>query len=281
MPTAVLEPKKTCESAGTVLFFPGHGGGILSYLEHPDYPQLTEEIRKSRQEAWLEGNKNPKTGSIVRQLAEAGVRVVMPESRGIGLRREKRDQSWVPGRASSCSHGEIGRVAIAMGTSLAAMNLWDFSVALNFAQKGLKKGEKLIVGGHSGGGMMALYMAALHSELAGCFSSGYFYGVKESLMDMPENCICNYVPGLWKWFDMCDIAALCVPRPIFIESGSTDSLNGASGLKNVTEQVEQLKLAYGCTGNKGQVMHHVYSGGHCAGLTDGVCLEWIKKTLGC
>ena len=36
MPTAVLEPKQPAEGAGTVLFLPAHGAGMLSYLEHPD-----------------------------------------------------------------------------------------------------------------------------------------------------------------------------------------------------------------------------------------------------
>ena len=280
MPTAILEPKQPAEGAGTVLFLPAHGAGMLSYLDHPDYPQLIAGSRQSRIEAWKAGGETPKTGSLVRQLAEAGIRVVIPEPRGIGLRREKRNQGWSADVAFTWSHNEQGRVAIAMGTSIAAMNAYDFSVALEFAKKDMHEGEKLIAGGHSGGGMMTLYLAALHPEIDACFTSGYFYGVKESLLDMPENCTCNYVPGLWRWFDMCDIAAICAPHPIFIESGSVDHLNGASGLGNVTPQVEQLREAYACEGAAEQVTHHIYSGEHFAGLTDLACLEWVKALFG-
>ena len=59
-----------------------------------------------------------------------------------------------------------------------------------------------------------------------------------------------------------------------------DHLNGASGLGNVTPQVEQLREAYACEGAAEQVTHHIYSGGHGAGLTDLACLEWVKALFG-
>ncbi len=43
---------------------------------------------------------------------------------------------------------------------------------------------------------------------------------------------------------MGDIAAMIAPRPLLIETGSRDPLNGASGLANVRSQVHIIRRAY-------------------------------------
>jgi hypothetical protein len=73
--------------------------------------------------------------------------------------------------------------------------------------------------------------------------SGYFYGYKDSLLKRSDNCGCNYVPHLWEYIDMCDLGALIAPRPLLIESGTEDDLNGERGIENVLEQVAATRKA--------------------------------------
>ena len=40
------------------------------------------------------------------------------------------------------------------------------------------------------------------------------------------NCSCNYVPHLFEHVDMGDVGALIAPRPLLVETGTHDDLNG-------------------------------------------------------
>jgi hypothetical protein len=92
--------------------------------------------------------------------------------------------------------------------------------------------------------------------------SGYFYGYLDSLLKLPQNCSCNYVPHLVEYVDMGDLGALIAPRPLLIESGSRDPLNGERGLVNVTEQVEITAKAYSLLEAEDKLYHHVFDGEH-------------------
>ena len=92
--------------------------------------------------------------------------------------------------------------------------------------------------------------------------SGYLYGFKDSLLELNGNCSCNYVPGLWNALDMGDIASLIAPRPLVIQSGRADHLNGPRGIVNAEEQVEIVRKAYGLNGAAECLVHRCYEGGH-------------------
>ena len=105
-------------------------------------------------------------------------------------------------------------------------------------------------------------LAALDERVQAAATSGYFYGMKESLLELPQNCSCNYVPGLWGAVDMGDIGALICPRPLWIESGEKDPLNGKHGMKNVYSQVQITRRAYKLSDQEDRLKHVVHSGAH-------------------
>src|SRR2546421_442344 len=51
----------------------------------------------------------------------------------------------------------------------------------------------------------------------------YFSSFAASVCSVPH-CICNSVPDLLTWFEMVDLAALTVPRPLIIEAGVRDPI---------------------------------------------------------
>jgi hypothetical protein len=103
------------------------------------------------------------------------------------------------------------------------------------------------------------------------------YGYKESLLDGHTNCYCNYVPHLYEYMDMGDIAAMIAPRPLLIETGNRDPLNGASGLANVTSQVETIRRAYRTLGAEDRLYHDVFEGEH---RWNGVhAIPWMQRFL--
>jgi hypothetical protein len=76
------------------------------------------------------------------------------------------------------------------------------------------------------------------------------------------NCACNYVPELWKAVDMGDIGSLIAPRPLLIETGDEDHLNGESGLDNVKSQLDITRGAYDLLGMPDKLIHSISHGGH-------------------
>jgi hypothetical protein len=107
--------------------------------------------------------------------------------------------------------------------------------------------------------------------------SGYFYGYEESLLEMHANCSCNYVPHLYEYADMGDIGALVAPRPLLVETGSQDPLNGKSGPRNVKSQVAIARKAYRLLGAGRALRHDVFDGEH---RWNGVqAIPWLKRRL--
>jgi hypothetical protein len=85
------------------------------------------------------------------------------------------------------------------------------------------------------------------------------------------------VPHLYETADMGDIGALILPRPVLIETGTVDPLNGASGLKNVRSQVAILKRAASLLNAPEAVAHDVFEGDHKWHGT--VSVPWMMKQL--
>ena len=115
--------------------------------------------------------------------------------------------------------------------TVAGMNTWDLMRLIDYLEeRGEWNTEHLAAWAFPGGGLQTLYLAALDERVRYAVISGYLYGFKDSLLELNGNCSCNYVPGLWNALDMGDIASLIAPRPLVIQSGRADHLNGPRAL---------------------------------------------------
>lgn len=197
------------------------------------------------------------------QLALLGYTVLCPDIRGFGERREaalqKDDENAFLG--STCF--QLEHMAIPLGQTVVGMLTWDLMRLIDYIET--KEGwnvEHIGCVGFSGGGMQTLWLSALDERIQYSIISGYMYGYKDSLLKLNGNCSCNYVPHLWKHVDMGDIGALIAPRPVMIQSGRVDHLNGERGVINVIEQVEIMKEAYKLLGAEMKIHHAIYEGGH-------------------
>jgi dienelactone hydrolase len=137
--------------------------------------------------------------------------------------------------------------------------------------------RRLGCAGLSGGGLQTLWFAALDERVQCAVVSGYLYGYKDSLLKLATNCSCNYVPHLWKLADMGDLAALIAPRPLLVETGTRDALNGERGAANVTEQLAITRQAYRLLGAPDRLAHDLFEGEH---MWHGECaLPWLDRWL--
>ena len=76
---------------------------------------------------------------------------------------------------------------------------------------------------------------------------------------------------------MGDIGALIAPRPLLIETGTKDELNGDGGVANVTSQVEITGKAYRLLCAEGAIYHDVFEGEHQ--WHGKYAIPWLKKHL--
>ena len=195
------------------------------------------------------------------QIAREGFITACMDARGFGERREPDMQ-----REAVFNHGSCHQLSLAgapLGMPVQGMWTWDLMRLVDHLSADPRiDASRIGCAGLSGGGLQTLDLAAIDTRIKAAVVSGYFYGVRESLMIDNGNCMCNMVPHLWEEFDMGDIGALTAPRGLFIETGDADSLNGSSNLANVRSQVRIAKKVYSAMSAGPQMKHHVFQGEH-------------------
>lgn len=211
-------------------------------------------------------------------LARKGYNVICPDTRGSGERRESFQQGDDPEKMRMNSHREIQQMALGFGQCMVGLAMWDLTRLLDFLCTLDEVDENRIgCAGMSGGGQQTLWLAALDDRIKAAITSGYFYGFKDSLVSLPGNCACNFVPNMWRTMDMGDMGAMIAPRPFWVESGEKDHLEGARGLENVYPQIETARKAYALYGKEENLNHSVHDGGH-EWRGDGM-IEFLDKNL--
>jgi dienelactone hydrolase len=269
MPMYVLVPDTLRAAEGltapAVIAAHGHSsGGKLAVTGVTDDPAVAETVR----------THNYNYGE---STAQHGYVVFCPDARGFGERRESFSQGADQILNSSCY--QLAHMALPLGMTVAGMWTWDLMRLLDYiAIRPECKERKVAAIGLSGGGLQTLWLAALDERVDCAIISGYFYGVKDSLLHLSDNCACNYVPHLWEYADMGDLGALIAPRPLLIESGLQDPLNGPRGIANVMEQYSITSAAYALLDAKGNVDITTFDGPH---MWHGAAyLSWLQHWIG-
>ena len=213
------------------------------------------------------------------QFVRAGLVAFCPDARGFG---ERREPTMIAANGESLLNSScqfINNMANPLGQTVTGMWAWDLHRLVDYVQtRSDCDGRRIGCAGLSGGGLQTLWASALDDRIKAAVVSGYFYGYKQSLLELHQNCSCNYVPHLYEHVDMGDIGALIGPRPLLIETGTRDGLNGRGGVSNVKSQVAITRRAYGLLGAGRKLVHDVFEGEH---MWHGkVAVPWIVEQLG-
>ena len=252
-PFYLVRPDAAFEGKRPVLIIPhGHGGGKRAVLAHQ--------------------------GKFIREALDEGFIVVCPDERGSGDRREFPEQGDAPEQARMNSHRELMQLGINFGRTVIGGAVWDLMRLADWLLAQSDASGFLACAGMSGGGQQTLWFAALDDRVSAAITSGYFYGVRDSLIELPQNCACNFVPHFFETADMGELGALIAPRPFFVESGENDPLAGKRHVQNVVEQLDVTRAAYRLFGAEESVTHSVHNGGH-EWRGDGM-RSFLKKALG-
>lgn len=247
----------------------GHGsGGRYSPAGRSDVPIIARQIKVYNYDYAV-------------QLAKRGFVTFAMDARGFGQRRlqGKRNDRRNPELFVTSSCHELMIMGHPLGQTITGMWTWDLMRLVDFiARRPEVDARRIGCAGLSGGGLQSLYLTALDKRIKAGVVSGYYYGVKDSLIRLASNCDCNCVPNLWKYAEMGDIGGLVAPRGLFIETGDKDPLNGAAGsLGNVTSQVGYTRRVFRALDCGKQLVHHVFPGEHrwCGEKA----IPWLEKQL--
>ena len=262
MPVFVLIPRNIAPPYAAVLAPHGHGsGGKLAVAGCRKIPAIAEAIDQHNYDYGV-------------QFARAGFITFCPDARGFGERQEQAAEDNILN--SSCQW--INNMGIPLGQTVTGMWTWDLHRLIDYVQTREDCiPDRIGCAGLSGGGLQTLWLSAFDKRVRCAVISGYLYGYKESLLDLYTNCSCNYVPHLYEYVDMGDIAALIAPRPLLIETGTEDPLNGAGGITNVRSQIRIMRRAYSVLEAGSKLKHDIFEGGHRWNGTKAI--PWMKKHL--
>lgn len=169
---------------------------------------------------------------MARQAAERGYLAVAIEQAGYGERGERHLRKPTANRTiDAASHLLLlGRTLMGDGASDVSSAI-DWVLSNDCPVNALK--DQVFLFGHSAGGTVAQYAAALDTRIAGVLASGSVGPVRDTIGARGAGGGDGIVPGLLNWFDSQDLVALTAPRTFIGLSGTGDHIYPYSGVETV------------------------------------------------
>lgn len=240
-----LVPNDCALNRPAVLCLPGHGPGADSLVG------IAED--GSQRPLGANGDYHK---DFALQCVARGFPVFALELISFGHRRSEAARQESPG-ASSC--GRDSMAALMLGETMPGWRVWDALRALDYLETRPEVDRRrLAVMGISGGGLVALFAAALDTRIRAAVVSGYFNTFADSILSI-AHCPDNYVPGLQTLVEMPDLAALVAPRCLFAEGGRQDPIFPVGTLETAIARARDIYAASGCPENFGA---QIFDGGH-------------------
>lgn len=154
-----------------------------------------------------------------------------------------------PNRYRNLMCDSTAQTALLLGRTVLGERVWDIMRAIDLLPHfEVIDMDRIIMVGHSGGGTTAFYAACMDERIKVAVPSCSFCSFKGSIMDA-RHCVCNYIPDIYDWFDMADLAALITPRRLMIVAGKDDTAFSVSGVREAFDTVEKIYAATDAPGN--------------------------------
>lgn len=242
LPFYLLIPDRPTPPYPVALTLHGHGGGGRDVcIGNPKTREQRTQIVDERRD-------------IAVQAVERGYVVVVPAMRGMAELSPHSDEEL---GYRTCHTPQLH--AQLFGRSLVGDRVWDVTCLLDFVEnRSVFDDERILVTGHSSGGAIALFSAAIDDRIDGAAISSYFCTFEDSIAAI-DHCECNYVPGIARLGEQYDIAGLVAPRPFIAVNGAEDDIFPIEGTKHA---FERLRSIYTAAGAPERCVLHIGDGGH-------------------
>jgi dienelactone hydrolase len=249
VPAFVLIPKRAKLPAPGIVALHDHGGfyvwGKEKLLEQPGENPVLSAFRRE-----YYGGK-----STAAELARRGYVVVVIDMFYWGERRMLPDDDAPQARESMSkeqinafnhrsgqSEQLVARSLFAAGISWPGVMLWDDMRTVDYlASRPEVDPKRLGCVGLSVGGYRSFMLAALDERI----KAGVDVGWMTSYATMIKRHVVNsigltfHIPGLYRYLDLPDLAALIAPRAIMVINGSKDTLFAPEGVQGAFRKIPQ------------------------------------------
>ena len=179
--------------------------------------------------------KNHPRTCLALQAVENGYIALAIEQRGMGERKPIREDRQPN---LNCRHASM--VALALGRTILGERIWDVHKGIDalayFPECDL---EKILITGNSGGGTVSYYAACFDERIKVSVPSCSFSPYATSILDI-AHCNCNYLPGMYRYFEMQDLACLIAPRRLAVITGEQDTIFPLYGVEKGYETVREI-----------------------------------------
>lgn len=190
-------------------------------------------------------------------LARSGLVVLAPDSVGFeDRRRHVAGTRSDPDDLSQWIRQLTSRLVV--GDTLARKVLTDAEDALRVLRShpAVDPG-RIGVGGHSYGGNVTIFQAAVDERVTFAFVSGAAGTYREKLARDIGIDLMQVVPGVARTLDVDDLLVLVAPRPLFVLAGNNDQY-----AVDVVPVIEATASAYARAGHPGAFRSTVFDGSH-------------------
>ncbi|MAE62129.1 MAG: hypothetical protein CMJ49_12330 [Planctomycetaceae bacterium] len=183
-----------------------------------------------------------------------GIAALCVEQRSFGERRDLTKPNPPP---IDCHAAAMH--ALMLGRTLIGERVYDVDRAIDYlTTRGDAETKRIGLMGHSGGGTVTIFAAALLSRIAFAMPSGAFCTFRESIMAI-SCCVDNYIPGLLKHAEMADVLGLFAPRPLVVVHGTDDHFFPVRGTRRAFRDLRQI---YDTAEAKSRCHLVIANGGH-------------------
>jgi len=173
------------------------------------------------------------------QAAKRGYLAVAVEQNCFGERAERQID---PRSAAPCVDATMH--SILLGRSLIGERGSDVSAVIDWLEaehRSLGIDVKNIhVMGHSSGGSVALFAAALDTRISAVLACGCVGYIRDTIGRRRDDQGQNVIPGILNWLEMADIVGLVAPRPFVTVAGETDHIWPAAGCVAVIGEAKAI-----------------------------------------
>ena len=222
VPVTIVKPESTKSRRKPVLIFlAGSTSGV-----HVGWGEVRVPIDHDRVSCGSD---------ILLRAAHDGYFGVGVEQAGFGERQEKHLH-----KKSSSRTADAFCHLVMQGRSLLGLGATEVSSVIDWLVDNANEFEidikKIYVYGHSSGGTLAQYCAALDPRIAGIVASGSVGYFKNTITKRGVASGLSVVPGILNWFEASDLISLIAPRSFIAVSGINDHIFPYKGAKSVVDE---------------------------------------------
>lgn len=223
IPVHVIMPRNGARPAPVMLCFQGtNTGAHLSW----------GEVR-------FPADADMKGYDFALQAAARGFVAVAVEQCCFGERGER---ALAPRSAAPCVDATMH--ALLLGRSLMGERCSDVSAVVDWitAESAALGADpaRICAMGHSAGGSVALFAAALDTRIAGALACGCLGFIRQTIGRRRDDQGQNVIPGILAWMEMADVVGLVAPRPFVTVAGEADPIWPASGAVAVVQEARAI-----------------------------------------